>query len=98
MPIITRRIRFHRTGSKLYELKNYNVVKRFTFIIATGAMGSSFLYALLKILYQIITSSRPLVICICTCLDHKIGSLTFTHLGVKSLPEITNRISPTEAR
>lgn len=54
--------------------------------------------ALLQILYQVIASSGPLIISIFTNMCHEIGCFTLTHLRMKSLPKIANRVTPAEAR
>lgn len=56
------------------------------------------LNTLLQILYQVIAGSSPFVVGICAHTDHKIGRFTLTHLGMKSLAKISNRVSPAEAR
>lgn len=58
----------------------------------------SLLDALLQILYQVIASSGPLIISIFTNMGHEIGCFTLTHLRMKSLPKIANRVTPAEAR
>lgn len=69
-----------------------------TMFPSVRAHQASLLYALLYVLYQIVAGSGPFVVGICACIDHEVCCLPLAHLGMESLAEVTDGITPTEAR